>query len=156
MKIMLNNREEELPGESLTIDRILEIKKFTFRMRIVKVNGTCIEMIRFRYIDKVPPFLRNKYLLTLLIFVVWVLLLDSNNLIARIKEMKNLKKLKAEREYYTQRIGEDKEKLNQLKTDNGNLEKFAREQYRMKKPDEDLYVILTPREDRKITRRTNQ
>jgi cell division protein FtsB len=69
--------------------------------------------------------------------------------------MRNLKKLKSEREYYVQRIEEDKRKLYELKTDNRNLEKFAREQYRMKKPDEDLYIILTPREDRRIKRETN-
>ena len=40
------------------------------------------------------------------------------------------------------------QKLHQLKTDDHNLEKFAREQYMMKKSDEDLYIILTPREDR--------
>ncbi len=39
MKIMLNNREEEFPVESLTVARMLEIKKFSFRMRIVKING---------------------------------------------------------------------------------------------------------------------
>jgi cell division protein FtsB len=42
-----------------------------------------------------------------------------------------------------------------LKTDNDNLEKFAREQYRMKKADEDLYIIMTPSEDRKNNRKNN-
>lgn len=112
-------------------------------------------MIKFKYIDKIPPFLRNKYLLTIIIFFVWLLLLDSNNLISRYKEMKNLRKLKSEKEYYVQRIEEDKRKLHELKTDNQNLEKFAREQYRMKKPDEDLYIILTPSENRRITRENN-
>ncbi len=112
-------------------------------------------MQRFKFIDKIPPVLRNKYLLTLIIFAVWILLLDSNNLISRFKEMKNLKKLKAEKEYYVQRIEEDKRKLHELKTSDRNLEKFAREQYRMKKPDEDLYIILSPQEDRRITRETN-
>lgn len=69
--------------------------------------------------------------------------------------MRNLKKLKAEKEYYVQRIEEDKRKLHELKTSDRNLEKFAREQYRMKKPDEDLYIILSPQEDRRITRETN-
>jgi len=69
--------------------------------------------------------------------------------------MKNLKKLKAEKEYYVQRIEEDKRKLQELRTSDRNLEKFAREQYRMKRPDEDLYIILSPREDRRITRETN-
>ena len=112
-------------------------------------------MIKFRFIEKVPPVLRNKYILTIIIFIVWLVLLDSNNLIARYKEMKNLRKLKAEREYYTKRIEEDKSKLQQLRTDDQNLEKFAREQYKMKKPDEDLYIVLTPQENRRIKRKTN-
>jgi cell division protein FtsB len=112
-------------------------------------------MIRLKFIEKIPPFLRNRYLLTIIIFVIWVLLLDSNNLISQYKEMKNLKKLRAEKEYYVQRIEEDKRKLHELKTDDQNLEKFAREQYRMKKPDEDLYIILTPQENRRIKRENN-
>lgn len=112
-------------------------------------------MIRFKFIDKIPPFLRNRYLLTIIIFVIWVVLLDSNNLLSQFKEMKNLKKLRAEKEYYVQRIEEDKRKLHELKTDDQNLEKFAREQYRMKKPDEDLYIILTPQENRRIKRENN-
>jgi cell division protein DivIC len=110
-------------------------------------------MIRFKYADKIPAFLKNKYILTILIFIVWIALLDSNNLVIRYKEMSELHKLKIDREYYLNRIKEDKQKLHELKTDNHNLEKFAREQYHMKKSDEDLYIILTPSEDRKITRK---
>jgi len=110
-------------------------------------------MIRFNFTDKIPTIFRNKYILTIIIFFVWILLLDSNNLIDRYKEMKELHKLKIDREYYIKRIEVDRQKLHELKTDNHNLEKFAREQYRMKKADEDLYIILTPSEDRKITRR---
>ena len=112
-------------------------------------------MIRLNLIEKVPPAFRNKYLLTILIFFLWLLLFDSNNLISRYKDMRELHKLKTDREYYINRIEEDRRKLHELKTDNHNLEKFAREQYRMKKPDEDIYIILTPREDRQITRKNN-
>jgi cell division protein FtsB len=112
-------------------------------------------MIRFKILEKIPPVLRNKYLLTIIIFLVWLLLFDSNNLIARYKEMKELQKLRTDKEYYTIRIRYDEQKLHELKTDNQNLEKFAREQYHMKKPDEDLYIILTPEEDRRITKKNN-
>jgi cell division protein DivIC len=112
-------------------------------------------MMRFNFVEKVPPFFRNKYILTIIIFLVWILLFDSNNLIARFKDMNELHKLRTDKEYYTKRIEADRQKLHELKTDNKNLEKFAREQYHMKKPDEDLYIILTPSEDRKITRKNN-
>ena len=110
-------------------------------------------LIRFSFIEKIPHILRNKYVLTIIIFVVWVVLLDSNNLITRYRDMKEMHKLEIDKEYYMKRIEEDKRKLHELKTDNRNLEKFAREQYHMKKPDEDLYIILTPSEDRKLTRK---
>ncbi len=112
-------------------------------------------MINLRIKDKIPAVLRNKYLLTVAIFVIWILLFDSNNLIARYKQLRELHKLKADREYYTRRIETDKQKLHELKTDNHNLEKFAREQFLMKRADEDLYIVLTPREDRQITRKNN-
>lgn len=112
-------------------------------------------MIRFKLINKIPPIFRNKYILTILIFFIWLILLDSNNLIARYKEIRELHKLRNNREYYLNKIEDDQRKLRELKTDNHNLEKFAREQYRMKKPDEDLYIVLTPQEDRRITRKNN-
>lgn len=112
-------------------------------------------MAKFRFIEKIPASLRNKYILTILIFLIWILLLDSNNLVARVKEMRDLHNLKNDKEYYTKKIEVDKKKLRELKTDNRNLEKFAREQYLMKKTDEDLYIVLTPSEDRKISRRNN-
>jgi cell division protein DivIC len=112
-------------------------------------------MTRFRFINRIPALLRNKYILTILIFLLWLILFDSNNLIARYKEMRELYKLRNDKEYYLNKIETDSKMLKELKTDNDNLEKFAREHYRMKKPDEDLYIILTPREDRKISRRNN-
>jgi cell division protein FtsB len=112
-------------------------------------------MIRFRFSDKIPAIFRNRYLLTFIIFLIWLLLLDSNNLITGYKELRELHKLKTDREYYIKHIENDRQKLYELKTDNRNLEKFAREQYHMKKPDEDLYIILTPQEDRRLTRKNN-
>lgn len=109
-------------------------------------------VIRFKYAEKIPAPLRNKYVITIVIFVVWVTLLDSNNLISRFRDMRELHKLRIDKEYYTQRVEDDKRKLHELKTDKHNLEKFAREQYHMKKADEDLYIVLTPSEDRKISR----
>ena len=112
-------------------------------------------MPRFKFIERIPSVIRNKYILTILLFLIWIILLDSNNLITRFREMRELRKLRIDREYYVNKIEVDSRKLRELKTDNNNLEKFAREQYRMKKPDEDLYIILTPQEDRKITRKNN-
>jgi cell division protein FtsB len=111
-------------------------------------------MTHFRLIERIPPVLRNKYLLASLLFVLWILFFDSNNLIARYRELRNLNKLRADMEYYRNRIEEDNRKLHELRMDSRNLEKYAREQYRMKKADEDLYIIVTPSEDRKLSRKS--
>jgi sulfur carrier protein len=42
MKIILNNREEEFDKDQVTVSEMLELKKFTFRMRIVRINGKFI------------------------------------------------------------------------------------------------------------------
>ncbi len=42
MKILLNNRLEEFGEEDLSITRMLELRKFSFRMRIIKINGSLI------------------------------------------------------------------------------------------------------------------
>jgi len=83
-------------------------------------------------------------------FIVWLIIFDSNNLISRYSELNQLRKLRKEKEFIAEKMANDRKKLYELKTNNSNLEKFAREQYKMKKPDEDLYIVLTPAENRKI------
>jgi cell division protein FtsB len=83
------------------------------------------------------------------IFAVWLLFFDNNNLIERYRDIAALKQLKRDREYFTNRIEEDTRKLNELKTSNENLEKFAREEYLMKKENEDIFIIVTEEEEKK-------
>ena len=90
---------------------------------------------------KVYPWLRNKYVLTLAIFILWMLLFDSSNWIDVFREYRKIKKFDKEKEYYMQKIENDRNRLNELRTNNENLEKFAREQYLMKKPNEDIFII---------------
>jgi len=102
--------------------------------------------------EKLPPRMRNRYVLTVLIFLVWIVLIDSNNFIDRFRKVHTRNSLGREKEYYMERIEDDRRKLKELRTGNDNLEKFAREQYHMKKPNEDLYIIVSPDEERKIRR----
>lgn len=98
--------------------------------------------------NRVPPFLRNKYILTLVIFIIWIILFDNNNLIDRFHDMKQVRQLERDKDYYQERIDEDSRKLNELRSSDEKLEKFAREQYHMKKDNEDLYIILSKDEER--------
>jgi cell division protein DivIC len=85
---------------------------------------------------------RNKYILTLLVLIVWLLVFDRNNLIDRAKYLKALDEMEEQKIYYIEKIRHDSVRLNELRTDAENLEKFAREQYLMKKENEDIFVIV--------------
>ena len=86
--------------------------------------------------------LKNRYALTIIVMIVWVLFFDNNNIFPdRIKLLSKNKKLKKNIEYYQNEIIKDTKKMNELKTNDDNLEKFAREQYFMKKPNEDIFII---------------
>ena len=42
MKILLNDREEEFGNDKISVDEMLLLKKFSFRMRIIKINDVII------------------------------------------------------------------------------------------------------------------
>jgi thiamine biosynthesis protein ThiS len=42
MRILLNNREEEFSRKSISVNEMLVLKKFSYKMRIIKVNGALI------------------------------------------------------------------------------------------------------------------
>ena len=88
------------------------------------------------------PWLRNKYVITLALFTVWILFFGQNNLVDRMKMTSEIRQLEEDRAYYREQIEKDSTRLHELTTDRDNLEKFAREQYLMKKPNEDVFVVI--------------
>ena len=92
--------------------------------------------------NKIPPFLRNIYVLTALGYLCWMLFLDANNIPNQLKTKVKLVRLENEKEYYEQKIEEVKQDREELLSDPELLEKFAREKYLMRKPKEDVYVLV--------------
>jgi hypothetical protein len=91
--------------------------------------------------DKLLKFAKNKYVITTLVFVFWLIFFDNFNLLDRIKAIHAKQKLIKEKAYFEEKIKEDKQKLKELQTNRENLEKFAREQYLMKKENEDIFIV---------------
>lgn len=91
---------------------------------------------------KLPPAFRNFYVVCGLLFLAWMTFLDSNDLITRFKMASKLGDLEDEKEYYNQKIIEVEKDRNELMTNKELLEKFAREKYLMRKPSEDVFVIV--------------
>lgn len=94
----------------------------------------------------IPPYLKNRYILTLVVFAVWLAFFDQHNMINQIKLKAELYRLEKDRDYYQREIVQIKEDLEELLSDNRKLEKFARERYYMKKSNEDIFVFVEEEE----------
>jgi cell division protein FtsB len=92
-------------------------------------------------LKRLPSALRNFYVVTGSLFFIWLLLLDSNDLISRFKMTAKVNSLENEREFYLEKISEVEKDRKELLTNKELLEKFAREKYLMKKETEDIFII---------------
>jgi cell division protein FtsB len=91
---------------------------------------------------RILKLFKNKYIITLLFLAVWVTFFDKNDLFSQYELTSKLKKLETERDYYKTETEQNKREMMELQTNKGNLEKFAREKYLMKKDNEDIFVIV--------------
>lgn len=85
-------------------------------------------------------FFTNIFLLITVIFVVWMLFFDDNSYLVHREFNKEIDELESTIKFYEQKIKEDQDLIQKLE-DSLELQKFAREKYLMKKPNEDIYLI---------------
>ena len=106
------------------------------------VQNIFAEMGKINFDKGIFKILGNKWIITSILFVVWIVFFDENSIVSHQKNKRRLFELKQQEEYYKERIEADKQKLIDLEAGEEKLEKFAREQYFMSKPDEDVFVIV--------------
>ncbi|WP_317206718.1 FtsB family cell division protein [Mucilaginibacter daejeonensis] len=91
---------------------------------------------------------RNKFFLVTVVFVVWMLFFDKNDLYTQYEHRQQLAKLEQERDFYTKETAKVAKDLDELSSNPAKLEKFAREKYLMKKANEDVFVIVKKSKDK--------
>ncbi len=92
--------------------------------------------------QKYLKYTKNFYFVFTILFVFWMIVIDSNNIYNQYLLSKKLRELESQKEFFLERkqnVLSDKE---ELLSNVELLEKFARERYLMKKKNEDLYVIV--------------
>ncbi len=99
-------------------------------------------MSKINFNNSVFKILRNKWIVATVLFLTWIVFFDENSIVSHQKNKRRLYELKQQEEYYKEHIEVDKQKLEDLKAGEEKLEKFAREQYYMSKPDEDVFVVV--------------
>ncbi|WP_026461682.1 FtsB family cell division protein [Adhaeribacter aquaticus] len=98
---------------------------------------------------RVPKFVRSFYFLFTVLFLVWMIFFDSNDFITQYEMSKKLSEKEEEKEFYLQKISEVKKDREELLSNQELLEKYAREKYLMKKPAEDLFIIVKQEDKQK-------
>jgi cell division protein FtsB len=71
-----------------------------------------------------------------------MLFLDSNDITVQYRLWDELRELRAEKKYYQQKLKELERERRVMMGNPALLEKFAREKYLMKKPTEDIFIIV--------------
>jgi cell division protein FtsB len=85
---------------------------------------------------------KNKFFLVTVAFLVWMIFFDKNDLFSQYQYHQQVSKLKQERNFYKSETDKVSKDLEELTSNPEELEKFAREKYLMKKPNEDVFVIV--------------
>lgn len=92
--------------------------------------------------QKIPKFLRNRYAATTLAFLVYITFFDTHDLISQLGTRYKLHQIEAQVEFLNHDTEKARAQIIDLTTNKASLEKFAREQYRMKRENEEIFVIL--------------
>jgi cell division protein FtsB len=91
--------------------------------------------------EQLRKWLSNKYIISSVLFIVWISFFDKFNIFQVYKKKQELNQLIERKLYYKNGIEKTKQALSNLRENSLNIEKIAREKYFMKKDNEDLYIL---------------
>ena len=94
-----------------------------------------------KLIKSIPGWLKNKYLLAAMLFLVWMLFFDPKDIGNEFRKWNKYRELQSSEEHLVKKIGETRAELKELKNNAQTIEKYAREKYLMKKDNEDLFLV---------------
>jgi cell division protein DivIC len=90
---------------------------------------------------RIPSFLRNKFFIAGLGFVVWLLFFDRNDYFIQRERRTELQSLQTSKKHYQEQIDQERQFAENLRHDPATIERFARERYGMKRDNEDLFLV---------------
>lgn len=92
-----------------------------------------------QYKGKIPKPLKNKFVLLVLVFFVYMLFFDKHNLVTQFQLYMTERNLERDKRNYLSWIEEAREARKDLEE---NKEKYAREKYFIQRPGEDVFIIV--------------
>jgi len=94
-----------------------------------------------RSISLLYRVIKNKYLLSVVLFIVWISFFDRNDLITQYDRKKELDRLETSKQFYEGEIARTKKELTDLEEDTRVLEKYAREKFYLKRANEEVFIV---------------
>ena len=102
------------------------------------------------WFKKILPVLKNKFFLVGIAYLLYLIFIDSNDILSQWKLRRELSNLEDQLQFYTEQIEQVKEERDELFSGIEQLEKFGRERYHMKRDSEDLFLIVEEQKNRKV------
>ena len=92
---------------------------------------------------KIPNWLKNRYLLSAIIFTIWMTFFDTSSLLVKYQKNKEIKKLENDVHFYQNEIKKDQKLIKILSSDSltPELEKYLREEIFLSKKNEEIFII---------------
>jgi cell division protein FtsB len=94
-----------------------------------------------KFLSHIPAWLKNKYILSLIAFVIWMIFFDAKDILTQRERSRELRQLQESKAYFASEISKEQKALEELKSNPAAIEKYAREKYMMKKDNEDLFIV---------------
>jgi cell division protein DivIC len=101
-----------------------------------------------KFLNNIPSWVKNKYFIAAVAFAVWMLFFDKNDVFSQYERLSHVKELNKNEVRQSQLITETHKELGFLKNSAQTIEKYARENYMMKKDNEDLFIIKPAAENK--------
>lgn len=90
-------------------------------------------------LDELPAPLKNRYIVSLIVFLIWMTFIDTHNFFVQWRLQQTVDKLQEDMESYRGKVKDAELSRYDMEI---NREKFAREKYYMKKSNEDVFIVI--------------
>ena len=83
----------------------------------------------------------NLYVVVIAVFMIITFVVGDSNLYKRYTYDEKIRRLEREIRHYKKEIETDRKKLDDIRTNREGLERYAREEFYMKRANEDVFII---------------
>ena len=93
----------------------------------------------FKFIQK---YVLNKYFITVFLFLVWMIFFDSTSFLVINELNGEIKRYEKQLDFYKTEYEKNDKFFRKLMNNKDEKEKYARENYFMKKPNEEIFILV--------------